>query len=575
MADQTIYICLLDCSSIQRYVFGSNLLKSNVGASHVVTEVYARWIPETLSRIFDEDHRAVVERFVQWQCIEAGQDILALQPQKDGRWRMESGTCKKAGMNILALQKNLSLKWETGYVGGGNALMLFREERDAQEFIAQWTRTLLVEAPGIRPVVALMKTTLANIHRDIDSAFENLEESKGRHIAATTLPRHGITAECKLTGVSAEGLHLFPEGLREISSVSKTKLDNFGAANDALEEKFKAVLKGEYQFAYDTENLGQSRHVENHVAIVHIDGNSVGERFKDAKSLFDKRKLSTEVERITTAAMAEMIKALIEKLPVLIDEEKILERPRHKKDHPSNKPILPLRPIILNGDDVTFVTDARLGFFLAEKFMHAFAAPEVQTLDKPLADDRKYLSSCAGIAIIKTKYPFYRGYQLAERLCGKAKQKGRVDNTSWLDFHISHRGLASSLSEMREEQYTAADHASLLWRPWQITMEKSAYSFEQLKHVLRELLFSNKEKYRWPKRKLHELAEVLPQGRDRTKAFLDIARARGLELPQIVKLDNVHNDGWQADDGKLRTPYCDALEVMEFYPECLLRNEGA
>lgn len=548
MADQKLYLCLLDCSSIQRYVFGSNLLKSNVGASHVVTEVYARWIPETLSLIFEEKLNEIEKRFEQWRL--------------------------PSHIGVLALETKTDLKWEAGYVGGGNALMLFREESDAQKFIGQWTGTLLVEAPGIRPVTALMETTFENIHRDIDTAFKRLEENKGRHIAETTLPRHGITAECKLTGLSAEVLHPFPDGLREISSVSKTKLDNFGAANDALEERFKAVLEEKYQFSHDTENLGQSRHVENHVAIVHIDGNSIGERFKDAKSLFEKRKLSTEVDRVTTRAMAETIAALIEKLPVLFED--VLDRPRHKKEYTSNKPILPLRPIILNGDDVTFVTDARLGFFLAETFMQAFAAPEVQTLEAPLPEDKKHLSSCAGVAIIKTKYPFYRGYELSERLCKSAKEKGRANETSWLDFHISHRGLASSLSEMREEQYAAPENASLLWRPWQITAEEHGYSFARLKHVLRELLLSENEKYRWPKRKLHELAEVLPQGLERTKAFLDIARARGLELPQLAaNLNNVSSTGWQPIKEKQRTPYYDVLEVMEFYPECLLRKEGA
>nr|WP_269849654.1 hypothetical protein [Methanosarcina horonobensis] len=38
-------------------------------------------------------------------------------------------------------------------------------------------------------------------------------------------------------------------------------------------------------------------------------------------------------------------------------------------------------------------------------------------------DEKIQLSSCAGVAITKTKYPFYRGYELAEDLCKNAKKR--------------------------------------------------------------------------------------------------------------------------------------------------------
>ena len=77
----------------------------------------------------------------------------------------------------------------------------------------------------------------------------------------------------------------------------------------------------------------------------------------------------------------------------------------------------PIRPIIMGGDDITFVSPGKLGIYFAEIFMKEFSEKEVS--------DGEKLSSCAGVAITKTKYPFYRGYQLAEGLCSNAKKMAR------------------------------------------------------------------------------------------------------------------------------------------------------
>jgi hypothetical protein len=189
------------------------------------------------------------------------------------------------------------------------------------------------------------------------------------------------------------------------------------------------------------------------------------------------------------------------------------------------------------------------------------------------------LSSCAGIAIIRTKYPFYRGYMLAEALCASAKKKWRECknkdknyNGSWLDFHISYRGLSGGLSEIRHAHYNVGGH-SLLWRPWEID-GKDNDSFNEFKNILKAIVHNPNEDQRWPTSKLNELAQVLMQGPQDSGEFLKISKARGLVLPDI-KNQNYNISGWvnaPTSDNKDRkkTPYYDVLEAMEFYPECLL-----
>ncbi|MCG3158188.1 MAG: hypothetical protein DKINENOH_04829 [bacterium] len=563
-----IQICLLDCSSIQHYVFGSNKLKANVGASHLVEKVYAEWIPQALQEVFPADGLAEIRRrFEQWQH----------QPDK-----------------LLLHDENVL--WETGYVGGGNALLIFRAAAGADPataFLQSWTRRLLLEAPGLRPAAAIIRTTLAKLAEGIGLAFEDLRRNKNHFLAETQLPRHGLTAECHFTGLAEEVRHPLRPA-EWISAAAHAKIRHAEEANRSLALRYREVLHEAYEFPEETEQLGQARHRENHVAIVHIDGNGLGERFKACRDLVEMRWLSLAVDQAMHAALAATLSRLLAHLSVL--NEKVLQ---WQVPASAGRAPLPLRPLILSGDDATFVCEARLGLFLAETFMVALAGRPVQVPLPPgaaktpamLEFERRQppLTSGGGVAIIKTKYPFYRGYQLAASLCSEAKRVGRSRDqkegrpgvSSWLDFHMEFGGLSSALGEMRMQQYEVAG-ASLLWRPWRIAPaagsggselnprnQTDLFSFEVLKRAVVELAYHPEAEKRWPRSKRHELAQALSGGRERTGEFLSLMAARGLQLPEIPLAPQAKATGWHELEG-LRTPYFDVIEAMDFYPECLL-----
>jgi len=87
------YAVLLDTTSIQKYVFGSNRLKENLGASYIVDDIYEGMIKNN--------------------------PIITNKPKP------KHGTQKFKG-----------------YIGGGNALFYFDTEEDAGKFLNQWTLSL-------------------------------------------------------------------------------------------------------------------------------------------------------------------------------------------------------------------------------------------------------------------------------------------------------------------------------------------------------------------------------------------------------------------------------------------------
>lgn len=516
-----IYAVLSDTVSIQRYVFGSNKLKENLGASWLIQQIYEDPMQNAVKKVLPSTNEY---DFDEW-------------------WK-----------NPDVIHMSNGAEFEVGYIGGGKALLLFNQEKKAKEFIREWTRMLLVQSPGVVTVVACDEFDLSNFKTSNESLFRKLKENKYSIIPQTVIPRHGITAECSHSGYSMERWNDKEDKEEQsyVSSVTYAKLNASKEATDKLENDFKDILNDEYCFTNQLDKLGQSKGEDSHIAIVHIDGNGMGKRFRETESLEAIRKLSDSVEISTKESFKFLLQKIISQFSLIEDvlgfdtDEKKKKYPRCDK---TNKKILPFRPIIIGGDDITFVSDGRLGIYFAKIFMEAFEK------QKDKNRNELNLTSCAGIAITKTKYPFYRGYGLSEELCKNAKQvlrKKKEDNGSWFDFHISYGGFSGTLEEIRKSHYRVIQ-GDLLFRPYKIG-DDPIWGFNTL-------IKNTKKLKEFPKSKIMEFRKVLTIGKESTQTFINELNARGLELPKING-KNYHINGFENSI----TPYFDMLELMEVYP---------
>ena len=169
------------------------------------------------------------------------------------------------------------------------------------------------------------------------------------------------------------------------------------------------------------------------------------------------------------------------------------------------------------------------------------------------------ITSCAGVVIVATKYPFSQAYEMAEALCASAKEVSRKDkNASYLNFLVSSSGISGTLEEVRRRLYSAASY-SLTFGPYLIGPAMKDESLIHLKQGMRHF------REKWPTTKLLSLREYLLEARTDAD-ILDLA----------MSADHLYGPypetAYQLNVWGVKTPYFEMIELLEFYPAFLLEE---
>lgn len=540
----SLIVTVLDTTGIQPYIFGSNRLRENVGASYLVSQATDEWVKEVLKDLKKNQN---------WN--------IQIPAQPEDKPHIEDG----------------ELTAELVYAGGGNTVLLFQTIDYAKEFTRKLSRRILEEAPGIN-LVATHKEFEWNSKNDplyqvIQNVMKNeVDRAKQQRVPSAPLLGLGVTADCRSSrlvavGISNEEQYKMPSGHQAypISREIGAKLVAVNDANDQLKyfifDPKKPHKKDDYKIPLDVDDMGRSEGESSYIAIVHADGNNMGKRFQEVgidksnrEYIIEIRKLSHSIQEAGKNALKKVYETVVKSLDSGSLAEKI-----SLKDN-----TLPFRPIVYGGDDVTFVCDGRLGLELAAIYLKAFEDQPVSYGDK--------LTACAGVCIVKSHYPFARGYELSEDLCksakkyAKSKAKYQKDFTgqeldfSALDWHLAASGLIGSVNDIREREYQGAE-GKLYMRPVLLAQDAEWRTWQGIKKVIQEL--NNGEKWKDKRNKVIALREILRKGSQATKEYL---KAYGLgDLPLFKDDDNqatqLSQNGWLNGI----CGYFDVIEAMEFY----------
>ena len=558
---------LFDTRSIQKYIFASNRLKTNIGASFLVESAFSRELLHVLRERFGEGEVDDVT----WREVESPD------------WTKMEQKCR------------------IGYIGGGNALVLFSEgttDEELVEVIKSFTKRLLWTTPGLRTGAARGEMVLeadgayrvTRVKRadgeeeaidDLTHLVRKLRAQQNLFFPAVSLPYTGLTLSCEASAETAnaydvddvrkESRFLSWEVKRKLLA-ARQKGGVIAPAEEALLDKLRSILRtqalaGEtlppsrvramsdpeelarelqkYAFPSEFEKLGQ-RETEDYMAIVHIDGNNMGEKFRDCSTLTKRKNMSGAVYWKTVLAFCML-------LADILGDYAAMQKHLSLEEADDGKMLLPIRPIVLGGDDMTFVCTAKYALSFTRTIMEALNDLGIDT--------------CGGVSILPTAYPFFRGYEIAEQLCGAAKSKMRAmreeGSSCWLDFAILHGEQPPTLEQIREQQYSGKCGA-MHFGPYRVDGDASTPEYVgNLIETVRQLV---QGEGRMPMNKIKELRVVLAAGRHEHAQFMAqyhrlIASGGAMRLPEIAAWSSYRESLWQEG----RTPYVDAIEMIDFY----------
>lgn len=326
----------------------------------------------------------------------------------------------------------------------GNIKCIFDDEAACRRAVRDFPRRAMEMAPGITISQAVVKI------KDDSEYAKKAEELEERLHAQRNHPVKSLTTglmaleRSRKTGLPATEIDKKVEYLDE-GTAAKRKENGCDLYYKLTGEDISHANR-----AYDTKDLTGHN---DWIAVIHADGNGLGEVV--AMLSGDYRRFKNFSENLNEATIAAARAAY-----AATKEEDEKTNGTWEK--------MPIRPIVIGGDDLTVICRGDLAVKFVKEYLEAFER-ETQALTA------RKLTACAGIAFIKSSYPFYYGYDLAEALCGEAKKDAKSDKIkeangnqapSCLMFHKVQSSFVEDYAEIKRKELTTSDGGSLCFGPY-------------------------------------------------------------------------------------------------------------
>lgn len=472
------FLVKIDIGGKQKYIFSTNVLKDIIGASEII-----RFITEEL-----------------------GQEVLKY-------------------MNELKISKktfsNKEFQGDNGNVlieAGGNSIYIFEEKEHAITFNKIFSKFVMKYFDGIELLMVIQEFDIeesmkSNENPSIKYVLDHIEKKltlkKGNRKNLFKRISFGLTKMCSNTKKPAGYM-----GNKKDVFVSKESYDKQRFYKKLYEEHCKEeyyidsdekiicnVNKGKYHgkikntdFYYITEvdELAGDIEGKSYVGITCIDGNGMGEKInsfyknfnycKDKPSKINNlnwlkayRNLTREIKEKYEDAFSETIEKLCKNYDNY--KEDIFQDNKNKK-------ILPIRPIILAGDDITFISNGKIAIETTKIFADNITKKKVCFGGN--GKNSLNLTVSCGVAIVGKKYPFSRAVKLAGELEKSSKKKlkkvkdiGKKINknidASFIDWYVDRGNILEGLNEIR-----SFENLKLTGRPYMIPINNEDDKFKSI-----------------------------------------------------------------------------------------------
>jgi len=308
---------------------------------------------------------------------------------------------------------------------GGHFSALFKDHDTADNFMMQVAVLLSKELPGV--LFELRKS---------DGSEKSLENRSGQK-TIEAVPDIPVLQICTATGQGPAAVKDSTDYLSKSAQLREKYGDKFyqGKTQDIIGLLREPLGLNQNKRPEDLNNLADG----GYLALIHADGNSIGDRYKYWRNQCDKNAdaLIKEAhgEKFFHSMRVVVRKAVVEAISSTFGNRVGSDGQRL------------YQPLMLGGDDLVMVCRADLALEFCRRLCECIQ-------NYPLAD-KQPLTLGIGVAIAKASYPFYRLNALAEELASSAKRLSRGqpsgNKASVIDWQVVTQSNFSDLVTTRSK----------------------------------------------------------------------------------------------------------------------------
>lgn len=417
---------------IQGFIFQTNKLREIVGASELVKEICESLFEETVGGKYRE-----------YENEEGGGSILH---------------------------------------AAGNIKYLFTSKEECEKVVRVFPKKVSDFAPGITISQAVVEydEKLSSFATAVNELEQKLRVQRNKPVRNLNVGLMGIERS-RQTGLPIISKKDADGKLSEIDASTWAKLYEYDRRENQVRKRTTLELS---KIAFNIKDLKAKQVAfeisdicdkNNWVAVIHADGNGLGSIVqKIGTDPLKFKTFSENLDKATTSAAVDAFESV--------------------KDKFEGVEVIPIRPIVLGGDDLTIICRADIAVDYTKAFLDAFEKKTSELLRSEIDEvfegaEKGGLTACAGIAFIKSSYPFYYGYELAEALCGAAKKDakdseeikaGKKLPLSCLMFHKVQDSFVEEYKEIVERELKPCEGVSFQFGPYYLKDKEGKWTVEKL-----------------------------------------------------------------------------------------------
>ncbi len=415
-----------EAKAIQKFVFASGKLRDSIGASALIDALAMPWqgasVAPELASLFD--HVCAVTG------LPFGADAVGFVSIDDATAPIEAGVVRKAGGVVTFV-------WQTG--GDDTPNMV---DQAFARFRPLWAVAVREAVPGIEFIDGVGQG--AEIIAALDDVQKALGIARNRPVIArpsitpfvALAPRTGEPAVSHAYGVPVDRATMAKTarqwtGADGVAANLLDAPDTWQWPIDLEDQSGEQSISPQNDdkivaFPFRARGNGNANRM---IGLLHIDGNGLGQSLIAVRNAVSKGDQAGDAKTIVNALyhfslmiQDVTVKAAKAAMGAVIDG--FFAGQKHADA--AEKPVLPVRPILLGGDDITVLLRADCALTFAKSFIKVFEHEARNHPDAPKGVAP--MTACGGLVFAGASHPFAKLAELAESLCAhaKAEAKSRV-----------------------------------------------------------------------------------------------------------------------------------------------------